>query len=559
MFKKTLSTIGITLIALLVVFNAEYADGYSDIKGHWAKDYINQLSEKGIISGYSDGTFRPDDNITVAEFTKLILTSSGTKYKQSKVWYDAIIDEAKRTHIIQDGEFDNYGKRLITRGEMARMIARQIGEASPKAEKTSFKDDNQIPDSLKRFIKVVSDKQIVTGLPNGNFDAKGNATRAEAATMIYRMINISTNENARKEDIQESLDIDSYSNQIDVGTVHTVILKKDGTVWSCGWNIFGTLGNGTNEDAHTPVQAKGLNNVDTISAGFFHTVALKTDGTVWAWGLNDYGQLGDETVEDRNIPVQVKGLNNVMAVAGGWRHTAALKSDGTVWVWGENQHGELGDGTNVISSNTPVQVKGLNNVVSISAGDSYTLALKSDGTVWAWGWNGGGQLGDGTLEDRNVPIQVKNLNNVVKLSAGLCHSLAIKKDGSIWAWGVNSQGQLGDGTLEKRNIPIEVKNLNNVVNMSAGHIHSLALKEDGTVWAWGNNEEGKLGTESNGSSSVPIKAENLTNVVAIATGEHYTVVLKDDGSIWSWGGNWYGQLGDGTDKDSNVPVRVLIE
>lgn len=187
MFKKTLSTIGIIFIALLMVFNTVYAQGYKDIKGHWAKDYINPLTEKNIISGYPDGTFKPNNNITVAEFTKLILVSSGTKYKATKIWYESIISEAKKAGIIKEGEFDNYDKRLITRGEMARMIARQLGVNSPKVEKTSFKDDKKIPENLKGYIKAASDNEIITGLPNGNFNANGNATRGEA-TMIYRMI-----------------------------------------------------------------------------------------------------------------------------------------------------------------------------------------------------------------------------------------------------------------------------------------------------------------------------------------------------------------------------------
>jgi alpha-tubulin suppressor-like RCC1 family protein len=247
-----------------------------------------------------------------------------------------------------------------------------------------------------------------------------------------------------------------------------VALKNDGTVWSWGSNGYGQLGDGTNTDRATPVQVSGLTNVKEIDAGAYHTVALKNDGTVWSWGSNGYGQLGDGTTEDRKAPVQVMvspgvGLTNVKAIAAGDCHTVALKNDGTVWAWGRNNCSQLGDGT-TIQRTTPVQVMaspgvGLTNVKVIAAAGYHTVTLKNDGTVWSWGYNYYGQLGDGTHTDRAVPVQVSGLTDVTAIAAGDCHTVALKNDGTVWAWGSNGNGQLGDGTTDDRNAPGQVKDL----------------------------------------------------------------------------------------------------
>ena len=219
-----------------------------------------------------------------------------------------------------------------------------------------------------------------------------------------------------------------------------------------------------------------------IAAGSYHTVALKSDGTVWTFGDNYYGQLGDgnsggdyssyDPGIDSNTPVQVVGpggsgfLTDIIAIAAGWYHTVALKSDGTVWAWGSNGNGRLGDNT-TIERHMPVQVHGegdigfLTDIIAISAGWKHTVALKSDGTVWAWGYNGYGQLGDGTTTDRHTPVQVHGegdigfLTDIITISAGGWHTVALKSDGTVWAWGYNLYGQLGDGTTTERHTPVQ--------------------------------------------------------------------------------------------------------
>ena len=242
-------------------------------------------------------------------------------------------------------------------------------------------------------------------------------------------------------------------------------------------------------------------------------------------------------------------------VAAGWHHTVALRNDGTVWAWGENAFGQLGDGT-TMRRLTPVQVQNLSNVTTIAVGGRHTVALRDDGTVWAWGNNGNGQLGDGTTRNRNTPVQVRDLNDVVAIAASGWHVTALRSDGTVWAWGSNSLGQLGDGTTIGRHTPVQVRNLSNVTAVAAGWNHTVALRRDGTVWAWGNNYSGQLGDGTTTDRRTPVQARNLNDAAAIATGGWHTVALRSDGTVWAWGYNEMGQLGDGTTTDRRTPVQV---
>ncbi|CAK0780287.1 exported hypothetical protein [Gammaproteobacteria bacterium] len=353
------------------------------------------------------------------------------------------------------------------------------------------------------------------------------------------------------------------------GYSHTVALRNDGTVVAYGDDSSGQLGLGRVLQSSFPLQTNGVLDVSQVSAGYYHTVALKTDGTVWSWGYNAGGQLGDGSTTNSAVPVSVKNLIDVVAIsAGGYEtyredtqivlgssHTVALKTDSTVWAWGDNDSGQLGDGTTT-NSLIPVLVKNLTKVAALSAGGYHTVALKTDGTVWAWGRNGSGQLGDGTANGSSIPILVKNLTKVAAISAGGYHTVALKTDGTVWAWGSNGYGQLGDGTTTNWNTPVQVTNLTNVTAISAGGDYTVALKTDGTVWAWGS---GQLGDGTANGSSIPILVKNLTKVAAISAGGYHTVALKTDGTVWAWGANWYGQLGDdngGPYVGSLIPVSV---
>jgi alpha-tubulin suppressor-like RCC1 family protein len=227
------------------------------------------------------------------------------------------------------------------------------------------------------------------------------------------------------------------------------------------------LGDGTTSDHSTPVAVNGLSGAQAIAAGELHSAALKADGTVWTWGANLLGQLGDGTTTAHLTPIQVQGLSGVTAIAAGEFHSLALTSDGAVWAWGENYLGRLGNGTWVMSA-VPVQPVGMSGVRAIAAGANNSLAVKSDGTVWAWGANASGQLGIGTTGASceecvasNVPVQVKGLDGVQTVAAGYAHALALKADGTVWAWGANASGQLGTATTAST-IPVQVGGLSGV-------------------------------------------------------------------------------------------------
>jgi alpha-tubulin suppressor-like RCC1 family protein len=248
---------------------------------------------------------------------------------------------------------------------------------------------------------------------------------------------------------------------------HALGLKTDGTVLSWGLNTAGALGR-TGTGQQPPAAIPSFSNVVSISAtGGVNTVAtsfaVKSDGTAWGWGHGQYGKLGNGTTTDKSTPTQVStgtGMTNAVMVSPGIYHTLGLTSSGSVWAWGSGAWGALGDGTTTSQATTPQQVSGLTNVVSVAAGNFFSLALKSDGTVVSWGANGSGQLGDGTLTNRTTPITVPNLSRITAIAAGHTHTMALESDGTgsgyLWVWGDNAYGKLGDGTTTNRLFPIRV-------------------------------------------------------------------------------------------------------
>jgi alpha-tubulin suppressor-like RCC1 family protein/endonuclease I len=326
------------------------------------------------------------------------------------------------------------------------------------------------------------------------------------------------------------------------GWFHTLALKGDGTVWSWG-------------SAATPGQVSGLSGVISIACAKNHFLALKSDGTVWSWGENSDGQVGDGTTIDRNSPVQLSGLDHIVAIKAGDIHSIALKSDGTVWVWGRNETNDK-----AFDSVTPVQMNGVNGVASIATGDFFSIALKNDGTLWTWGNGSNGALGDGEQSDVSNLVEVPLLNDIKAISAGHYQSLAVaKSDGSVWAWGGNDRGELGNGTINNSAVPVKVSGLTGVKSVAGGRLYSVALKDNGTVWAWGWNSNGQLGngTFSNSATTGPVQVGNLTGISAISTLGDHTLALKlPEGTVWSWGQNDQGQLGDGSTTDRSLPVLV---
>jgi alpha-tubulin suppressor-like RCC1 family protein len=265
--------------------------------------------------------------------------------------------------------------------------------------------------------------------------------------------------------------------------------------------------------------------------------------------------LGSLTVPAQATDVGA-GFGHVIQMSGGERFGLALRDDGTVWAWGDNEHGQLG-GNFPHDSYRPVRVTGLADIVAISAGWKFSLALRSDGTVWAWGSNVLGQLGDGTTVRRPTPVRTVGLHDVVAVSAGYWHSLALLADGTVWSWGWNAWGQLGDGTrTSARLLPTQVKSLYNVEQIDGGDRHSTAVDTFGLVWAWGANNKGQLGDGSDRKRRRRPARVYVVRTTSVSAGKQFTVAVAADGSVWSWGLNDDGQLGDGTRTSRPTPVRV---
>ncbi|CAN5163209.1 hypothetical protein BH11PSE11_BH11PSE11_17890 [soil metagenome] len=348
--------------------------------------------------------------------------------------------------------------------------------------------------------------------------------------------------------------------QIAAGYYHNVVLDSDGKVWAWGYNGFGQLGIGATAEATTPVQISGLSSVRAVGAGFFHSVALKNDCTVWAWGDNGFDQLGlgntvNSGISGSSVPVQVPGLSNVVAIAAAGAHTLALKDNGTVWAWGWNAYGQLGIGS-LDNSKVPVQVAGLQAITSIATGYFHSMVLNETGSVWTWGYNGRGQLGNGTLNPAVVPMPVPNLDGVIALAGGGGHTLALRRDGNLWAWGWNNFGQLGNGSTTDSHVPLLVNGSAGTRAIATGFFHSMALGNGGTVKSWGNNAYGQLGVGSKVDTLSPQAVPALAGIAAIAASNNHSLALNNDGRLSAWGWNEDGQLGNASHLDSTVPVTV---
>jgi len=270
-------------------------------------------------------------------------------------------------------------------------------------------------------------------------------------------------------------------------------------------------------------------------------------------GDNGFSYAVGNITGNHAVTVRFALPTTVTAVAAGYLHSLALMSDGTVWAWGANSDGQLGDGTGTAHA-FPAPVPGLADVTAIAAGASFSLALKEDGTVWAWGGNPYGQLGDNSTTSRSTPVQVAVLSGVTGIDAGRYHAVALKSDGTVWAWGYNANGQLGDRSVTNKKVPVQV--LSGATAVAASYYNSTAVKGDGTAWAWGANSRGQLGDGSLAGRSWPVQVPGLSNVVALAPSMYHAAALKSDGTVWSWGDNRYGQLGDGTTTSHLTPVQL---
>lgn len=353
---------------------------------------------------------------------------------------------------------------------------------------------------------------------------------------------------------------------LSVGEYHACAIATGGSVhcWGNNWN--GKLGDGSGPGGNgrsSPGTVAGLSDAVAIAAGGEHTCALVHGGEAWCWGAGWYGQLGDGRYysdEPALTPVKVVGLSDAKAITTGSEHSCALVTSGQVFCWGDNWGGELGDGT-FEDRPTPVAVSGISDAVAIAAGGYSTCAVLADSTVRCWGENRDGQLGDGTRIRRNIPTQVTGISGAVEVTTGGAHSCAVLATGNVKCWGANDHGQLGDGTTTDSLVPVEVSGISSAITADAGvqytslGSYTCALLESRAAACWGSNLNGRLGDGTDVDRVTPVLVEELSDGSEIGVGNGHSCSLVA-GGVRCWGYNEYGQVGDGTRIDRWTPREV---
>ena len=334
----------------------------------------------------------------------------------------------------------------------------------------------------------------------------------------------------------------NYSSPKQIGTLTTwssfsasgagdfsAAVKSDGTLWTWGRNQFGQLGSGNTTIYSSPKQVGSLTNWLKIATGYAYCMAIKTDGTLWSWGRNSSGQLGlNSATYSFSSPQQVGALTNWLSVASGsYISTIALKTDGTIWSWGYNANGQLALG-NTTSYSSPKQIGALTNWSSAASGGFFTLATTTSGTLYGWGRNGNGQLGLGNTTYYSSPKQIGALTTWSKIAGLIQASIAIKTDGTLWSWGQYNYGQLGLGNTTNYSSPKQVGALTGWLYLSAagyGASHAGSIKTDGTFWMWGRNNSGQLGLGDTTSRSSPVQVGSLTTWQNSVVAGNFTLAI----------------------------------
>ena len=351
---------------------------------------------------------------------------------------------------------------------------------------------------------------------------------------------------------------------IAAGGGQVMAIRRDSTLWGWGNGQFGQLGAlDTNTVIPTPKQAATvLTNWVGLAAGKDHTLGIRQNGSIWSWGHNQYGQLGNGSSPSPVFPSSLFPLNigtstNWHSIAAGENHSLAIARNGTLWTWGLNDHGQLGDGS-ATNHEAPFQIGNATNWFAAAGGSGHTIAITKSGILWTWGANASGQLGDGTTNDQSSPIQISGFSDWTAVAAGRAHSVGLRQNGSLWSWGDNSNGQLGTGSSSPSTLPIQVGTNSNWSFISAGERHTVAIRQDGTLWAWGLNSDGQLGDGTFTQRNSPIQIGTNTTWVIAAAGNNFTVAETQDRRLWCFGNNDHGQLGSGTQSGSrSIPMRIV--
>jgi alpha-tubulin suppressor-like RCC1 family protein len=334
-----------------------------------------------------------------------------------------------------------------------------------------------------------------------------------------------------------------------------------GAIWGWGGNARGQLGDNTILSRSSPILAAvGFTDWCQVSAGSSHTAAVRTNGTLWAWGCAGTGRLGDNTATDKSSPVSVVGgFTDWCQVSGGTSHTAAVRTNGTLWAWGNNLSGRLGDNT-ITSKSSPVSVVGgFTDWCQVSVSVTHAISVRTNCTIWAWGDNTAGILGDNTIVSKSSPVSVVGgFTDWCQVSAGNVHTAAVRTNGTIWGWGCNTSGRIGDNTTVNKSSPVSVVGgFTDWCQVSAGY-NTAAIRTNGTIWAWGPGICGMLGDNTTVNKSSPVSVVGgFTDWCQVSVGCSHTSAVRTNGTIWSWGCNSYGALGNNDIVSRSSPVSVV--
>lgn len=350
------------------------------------------------------------------------------------------------------------------------------------------------------------------------------------------------------------------------GGNHNIGLKSDGTIRVWGLNNYGQLGLGIGDTTNrsTPTKVGLGTDWSVVAAGNEYTVTIKTNRTLWAWGRNDEGELGDASTTTRYTPRPIGIASDWLSVTTGSTHTIGMKTNKTLWAWGDNSFGQLGLENSGAGTNrtTPTPIGNDSDWSLVSGGDKYTISIKSTGSLWSWGLNNYGQLGLGdSMITRTTPTPIGNDSDWSAIVCGFGHSIALKTDGSLWTWGYNSSGQLGlgdNGVGTERTTPTKVDTASDWSAIAAGHYHSFAVKSNGTLWAWGDMSKGKLGFGAAVTAFIPTQVGTDTVWVTADGGANHSLGMKVNNNLWMWGDNTYRQLGLGSTQPS-ISIPMLLD
>ena len=335
---------------------------------------------------------------------------------------------------------------------------------------------------------------------------------------------------------------------------HSLILKNNDTLWSCGYNAYGQLGLGdtTNRTTFTQITTN-TDNIKEVYCGGSYTIILENDGTLWSCGNNGDGQLGLGDTNNRYTFTQITtNVDNIKEIYCGTDHTLILKNNGTLWGCGRNYYCQLGLGDDASRYTFTQITTNADDIKSVYCGFNHTLILKNDGTLWGCGLNNYGQLGLGDTTNRNTFTEITtNANDIKEIYCGWEHTIILKNDGTLWGCGANGYGQLGLGDTNRRNTFTQITtNVDNIKKIYCGGDSTFILKNDGTLWGCGNNQYGHLGLgDGTNRNTFTQITTNANNIKEIYCGTYHTLILENDGTLWGCGRNDYGQLGLGDNAD----------